>query len=171
LFDAAPHEFGSKPVIAGAALVVGLLIGFAAGYVTADRPERGVPSSSTVAFSEESASVTPSDSLAQSYTDNPVAEVPPAATVPAGATPPPPRVPAIRPAIQVRRGALAVDSRPRGAEVLLDGRRVGMTPLLLNDVPSGTHAVRIVLPDYRRWATSVSVTAGARARVAASLER
>jgi hypothetical protein len=43
--------------------------------------------------------------------------------------------------------------------------------VLLSDVAAGTHAVRIALPDHRRWATSVTVTAGARARVAASLER
>jgi hypothetical protein len=170
LFDAAPGEFGSKTVIAAAALVVGLLLGFAGGYVTADRQQPNVPPSSTVTFSEDSALDTASDDLAQSYTDNPVADVPGAAAMPAVAEPPAPRVSAPRPA-HTRRGALSVDSRPRGAEVFLDERRVGKTPVLLSDVAAGTHAVRIALPDHRRWATSVTVTAGARARVAASLER
>ena len=169
MFDAAPGEFGSKAVIAGAALVIGLAIGFAGGYVSADRPERGAPSSSTVAV-EESAVVVTSDGLAQSYTDNLVVDVPDAVAA-AVAPAPAQRVSATRPAAPARRGALSVDSRPRGADVFLDERRVGTTPLLLGEVPAGTHALRIALPQHRRWATSVTVTAGARARVAASLER
>jgi hypothetical protein len=55
--------------------------------------------------------------------------------------------------------------------VFLDERLVGNTPLSLDEVTGGTHRVRIVLPEHRAWATSVTVTPGARQRVAASLER
>ena len=44
LFDAAPDEFGSRAFIATAALAVGLLTGFAGGYVTGQRHQSGVTS-------------------------------------------------------------------------------------------------------------------------------
>ena len=44
-----------------------------------------------------------------------------------------------------------MDSRPRGARVVLDGRAVGTTPARIPDVPIGTHVVRLELPDHRVW--------------------
>jgi serine/threonine protein kinase len=67
-------------------------------------------------------------------------------------------------------GTLQVDSRPIGARVFLDNIPVGVTPLLLPKISAGSHAVRIEMQGYQPWLTSVSVGAGARARVAASLE-
>jgi hypothetical protein len=67
-------------------------------------------------------------------------------------------------------GVLQVDSRPSGARVFLDGERVGITPLSLRDVRQGSHVVRLELPGYRVWTTRVDLAAGARQRVAASLE-
>jgi hypothetical protein len=86
-------------------------------------------------------------------------QVPPAA-VGAG-----PRVPPETP------GGLQILSRPAGAEVFVDGALVGRTPLLVASVAPGAHEVRIELPGHRRWATSVRVEPGGRARVAASLEQ
>jgi hypothetical protein len=63
-----------------------------------------------------------------------------------------------------------VDSRPPGAGVWMDGRRVGTTPLRLGGVAAGSRAIRIELPGYRPWTTTVEVKAGGTARVAASLE-
>jgi serine/threonine protein kinase len=67
--------------------------------------------------------------------------------------------------------SMEVVSRPAGAEVFVDGRMVGRTPLVLPGVSPGDHSVRIALPGHQRWATTVNVAAGSRARVAASLER
>jgi hypothetical protein len=67
-------------------------------------------------------------------------------------------------------GALRVESRPAGAQVFVDDRLVGVTPLLVPDVAAGSRVVRIELPGYRRWTTSVSVGSGEQVRVAASLE-
>ena len=67
-------------------------------------------------------------------------------------------------------GSLYVDSRPRGATVLLDGRSVGQTPLTLADVPVGAHVVRIELAGKKPWTSSARVTAGETARVTGSLE-
>ena len=68
-------------------------------------------------------------------------------------------------------GALQIDSRPSGAQVYVDGRLIGRTPLSMSGVEAGTHGVRIEAPGYRAWSTSVAVTSGSRARVAASLEQ
>jgi hypothetical protein len=95
-------------------------------------------------------------------------------------TPLPPARPAARtsPVAEARNepsatgvGSLNVDSRPPGANVLLDGRPVGTTPMTLSAVQSGAHRIAIELAGYRRWATSVHIAAAERKRVAASLER
>jgi hypothetical protein len=66
---------------------------------------------------------------------------------------------------------LQIESRPSGAQVWVDGSPAGVTPVVVPSVAAGTHSVRIELAGYQPWSTSVSVTAGQRARVAASLER
>jgi hypothetical protein len=68
-------------------------------------------------------------------------------------------------------GSLYVDSRPRGANVFLDGKRVGTTPMRLPEVSIGSHVVRLELPDHQTWAVSTRVTAGDEARVTGSLDR
>ncbi len=68
-------------------------------------------------------------------------------------------------------GSIYVDSRPRGARVLIDGRPVGTTPLSVPDVRIGAHVIRLELPGHRPWSASTRVTAGEVARVTGSLER
>jgi serine/threonine-protein kinase len=68
-------------------------------------------------------------------------------------------------------GALTVESRPSGANVLLDGRAIGKTPLTLGDVTAGPHQITIELSGFRSWTSAVRVLPGERNRVAASLER
>ena len=68
-------------------------------------------------------------------------------------------------------GALAVDSRPAGAKVFVDGKLVGTTPVSLPAVPAGSHAIRLEHDGYRRWSSSVRVIASENNRVTASLER
>jgi hypothetical protein len=67
-------------------------------------------------------------------------------------------------------GTLFVDSRPRGATVLLDGRNIGVTPLSLGEVAIGSHAMRVELAGKRPWTSSTTVTAGQTTRVTMSLE-
>jgi serine/threonine-protein kinase len=92
----------------------------------------------------------------------------PAAAKPAPAKPAPVPSPA-RP--EKFTGAIYVDSRPRGASVFVDGRRVGVTPIRVPDVPIGAHVVRLELPDHQIWSVSARVTAGEQTRVTGSLER
>jgi serine/threonine protein kinase len=80
----------------------------------------------------------------------------------AAVAPPPPTATA---------GALLVESRPTGATVFVDGRRIGATPLSLPDVAPGTRRIRLELAGFTPWVTTAAVQAGERTRVAASLER
>jgi hypothetical protein len=68
-------------------------------------------------------------------------------------------------------GQLTVESRPAGAQVFIDGRLVGTTPLTLDDVPVGEHALHLDLDGYRRWSSAIRVAASTPNRVAASLDR
>jgi hypothetical protein len=84
-------------------------------------------------------------------------------------------VPAPAPAPQTKRppvvttGSLLVESRPSGAAVSLDGRPRGATPLTINDLEAGEYTVTLTLKGFERFAATVRVVAGERARAAASL--
>lgn len=66
-------------------------------------------------------------------------------------------------------GALAIDSRPAGASVLLNGKASGTTPMMINDLAPGEYRVTMTMKGYRDFATTVRVVAGERARAAARL--
>ena len=68
-------------------------------------------------------------------------------------------------------GRLVVDSRPTGAQVFVDGKLAGRTPLSMRDVRAGEHVIRLEHDGYRRWSSSVRVVAAEQNRVTASLER
>jgi hypothetical protein len=89
----------------------------------------------------------------------------PAAVRTAGTSPAAPPVP------QSGAGLLTVESRPAGAQVFIDGRLVGTTPLVLPDVPVGDHALHLDLDGYQRWASAIRILPSERTRVAASLDR
>jgi hypothetical protein len=74
--------------------------------------------------------------------------------------------PALRQTVSV-----VFESRPSGATVFLDGKRVGTTPMALPAVSTGSHAVRFEMDGHRSWSGSVSIVAGEKNRVAASLEQ
>lgn len=94
-----------------------------------------------------------------------------AAATAAAPAPPRPSTPATigKPPAASAAGALAVESRPAGAAVTINGKPSGVTPLTINDLPPGEYRVLMTLPGYRDFATSVRVVAGERARAAASL--
>jgi serine/threonine-protein kinase len=68
-------------------------------------------------------------------------------------------------------GVLAIDSRPPGAHVFVDGKPAGTTPLEMSSVDAGSHVLRLEMDGYQRWTSAVRVVAGERNRVTASLER
>lgn len=50
--------------------------------------------------------------------------------------------------INAGRGDLTVRTTPAGARVYLDGSGVGTTPVLISNIPTGFHEVRVVFPGY-----------------------
>lgn len=66
-------------------------------------------------------------------------------------------------------GALAVESRPSGAAVTINGRASGTTPLRLDALAPGEYRIGLALHGYQSFSTTVRVVAGGRARAAASL--
>ena len=68
-------------------------------------------------------------------------------------------------------GGLMVVSRPPGAAVFMDGKPVGTTPLTLQTVTAGTHAIRLEYEGYRRWTSAIRVVASEQNRITASLEK
>jgi len=95
--------------------------------------------------------------------------------------PPPPRAAASTPSVRTRTvpapeppsgpAAMRVDSLPAGAQVFVDGRSVGYTPMVVGALVPGTHSIRMQMPGYRPWVSAVTLAPGARERVAASLEQ
>jgi hypothetical protein len=73
--------------------------------------------------------------------------------------------------IKASAGSLEVDSRPRGARVMIDGRPAGQTPLKVSAVSPGDHRVLIELSGHRRVTSTVKVVAGEQTRLAVSLEQ
>jgi cytoskeletal protein RodZ len=82
-----------------------------------------------------------------------------------------PAKPATQPPVKTATGSLVVESRPAGAAVFLDGRRVGTTPLVLDTLKVGDYTIGLDITGYKRWASTVKVTSGERSRVSASLEQ
>ena len=74
-----------------------------------------------------------------------------------------------RPAASGYRGALALSSSPEGAQVVLNGKVVGQTPVVLNDLPVGSRALIVRRDGYSPWSASVRVVAGQRTTVRATL--
>jgi len=67
-------------------------------------------------------------------------------------------------------GLFDVDSRPRGAAVVVNGRRAGVTPLRLPGLAPGVYAVHLELSGYRTVRADVPVDGAQPARLAVTLE-
>lgn len=69
------------------------------------------------------------------------------------------------------QGSLAFRSAPQGARVFVNGAFVGATPLVLENLPVGSRAVRIEADGYQRWSSSTQVVANRQTSVSATLGR
>jgi serine/threonine protein kinase len=68
-------------------------------------------------------------------------------------------------------GSLQVASRPTGGKVFVDDSFIGTTPLLLSNVQVGSRHLKVEMPGYKPWTSSVQIEPGARSRVTADLEQ
>lgn len=66
-------------------------------------------------------------------------------------------------------GFIQFDTDPVETTIYLDGKEVGVTPYIINDVLEGQHAVRFEKKGYRSYQTTVVVEEGKRSEVSASL--
>jgi hypothetical protein len=132
---------------------VGLLLGAGVALWLGLRSEGGSPS----------ATVTPAVPVPQAAPPSPAPSAPKPSPLPPPASIPPP---SSRPASP---GTLEVDSIPSGAEVIWDGRALGVTPLPGADVAPGQHRVAVKKRGYRVHEEDVRIEAGQRASIRAKL--
>jgi len=84
--------------------------------------------------------------------------------------PVPPSSTASRPVAGTRfYGSLAIDSIPVGARVFINGEPVGVTPLVLAEIPIGSRAVRLEADHHAPWSSTIRVVAGQQAHLSATL--
>ncbi len=72
---------------------------------------------------------------------------------------------------QQSSAALRVVSNPSGAQVMIDGENVGVTPWSSNELALGAHLVTVRHPDYAEFEEQVELTAGDSKIVSARLQR
>jgi hypothetical protein len=94
---------------------------------------------------------------------------PPAAAAPARLEPAPSTSVPPRPAVGDYRGALALSSSPPGSEVVLNGKVVGHTPVVLSNLPIGSRALVVRREGYSTWSATVRIVANQRTTVKATL--
>lgn len=148
------------------------------------------PSPSPVLAWDEAAPATRSTQaeplIAPMPIEGPGTEVPPPAPAPTSGTLPAPAEGTPAPAASASprakaarsarsspryRGSLIIESDPEGAQVSLNGRVVGSTPILLEDLPAGSCVVRVEADGYEPWSTAARVVAHRENRVSATLQR
>ena len=67
-------------------------------------------------------------------------------------------------------GGLFAITRPLGAQVFLDNKLIGATPLFMSQLSPGSHEVRLELPGFRTYSSSIQVERDRRFRLAVQLE-
>lgn len=138
----------------GLALVLGISLGFAAGYEVASWQRRPGAARAAAAGPVSAAQAT-SGSSVREFTESAVREPAAAATSGKPGTDVSLTPNAAQPsagsrtaASSAEAGRLLIRSTPAGARVALDGRDVGETPLTVRDVARGAHTVRVARDGY-----------------------
>ncbi len=61
--------------------------------------------------------------------------------------------------LEIATGCIQVNSEPEGADVWLDGEKTGYkTNCLLEDIPVGTHVIKLTKENYLTWEKEIEVT-------------
>ena len=156
--------------------LVGMVVGFAAGYMAKPRAlQSGPPHTMAVPSNGTDGLVTSPSASARPESgelrrDLAVAasgrEGGPAQAARAAARP---RAAVAGRSTTASTGTLLVESRPPGAAVVMNGKPRGTTPLTVEALAPGSYRVTLSLAGYQPFATTVRVVAGERTRAAASL--
>lgn len=165
------------PIVAGAAATIMLV---AAGVPMLQRSQSPASNSEQPAPRVLTAGLTPPVATR----DLPLTPVEPAAVATSGKsaaarkapakaqTPAPVKAsaPAAKPKSNPFVGGLTIGSVPAGADVFVNQRFVGQTPISLEDLRAGSQVIWVEHDGYRRWTASVQVAAKKREQVNARLE-
>jgi len=133
----------------GVAAVLGIALGFGAGYTVAIRDRAGVPAATATATA-----TAPATAAVAAQPQAAGKDVTEAAAAPVGAKPAPPVAPRLvapksaAPVAAAFAGRVFVRSTPSGARVIVDGKDRGQTPATIGDLSRGAHRVRIVRDGY-----------------------
>jgi hypothetical protein len=68
------------------------------------------------------------------------------------------------------RGSLLIKSRPPGAQVLIDGRNAGTSPLFIKDIAAGRHKLEMRKDGHMPWTENIFVNFGPRTNISAALK-
>ncbi len=177
--SAPPDVSTERTLLALASCAFGVLIGAVSMWVVTQSQSAVVPVASGARIQEgwEQPALPPRqhDFTAATLPDSSARKAPsPRATIGQNEPTPPTRTlqrPAARPRRTVFRGALAVNSRPAGARVSINGQLAGVTPLMVNRLPAGSRVVRVTAQGYHPWSSAVRVVANQRNSVMATLQR
>lgn len=162
-------------------LILGLLVGFAAGYALAGRDHTAAPRTATAETPPPAPAAQPASPQPQrsgrAWSEQTVAQPPaaaPSVASPPAETPPvpgdaPPSAAARRPAPgrgvpAATTGRVTVESTPPRASVTINGKWRGRTPLTIDRLAFGTYALRIVQPGFAIAREDVTLSASQPAR-------
>ncbi|MFW6135145.1 MAG: PEGA domain-containing protein [Elusimicrobiota bacterium] len=67
-------------------------------------------------------------------------------------------------------GSVMAMSFPQGAEVYLDGEYQGIAPKRIEDIQTGQHVIEFIMPGYKNWSKSITVSRDRITRIEAHLE-
>ncbi len=66
-------------------------------------------------------------------------------------------------------GQLIVGSTPSGAGIYLDNKYSGVTPMVLANIPEGSHSLALRQAGYAEWTSTVTVTGGSYTEISGTL--
>ena len=66
-------------------------------------------------------------------------------------------------------GRMQIDSAPRGAKIIIEGKTIGITPFN-GEYPDGTYQITLQAPNYRDYTTTIAIQKGKPTRIAPKLQ-
>ncbi len=73
------------------------------------------------------------------------------------------------PEVSYEVNVLVIESNPKGAQVLIDNRIAGITPITLTDVSAGPHTLLIRSENFQDWTREFSLGSGATVTISADM--